>query len=318
MGAGARGWLLAAGGVAAAAGCVAIETAPGGVASVRLDAAPPSIVAGDSLRDSAGALTALRAVAFGEDGRPLETARVRYVFVPATDTGATGVRDTSLVVDSATGVVRATLPLRQQQGRVAAVVGERFQLVQTFEIVVQPDSLAYDAAAVPELRYECRDLRTELLPVPSDTARAALFQWNAVALPPVTVYGDTNGRPVTVPSRLMRWAVDSGPWPFPAGRPPRVALTAGGRDSVDAIAVIAGGADRARPLDTTSTSGVSSVRLRIRPAALGRDVVPERDFVVRVRALGQPGRVPLARNPAYVRVRLRRAPPTGQAAATCQ
>jgi hypothetical protein len=36
-----------------AAGCVAIETAPGGVQSMRLENAPPSVVAGDVLRDSA-------------------------------------------------------------------------------------------------------------------------------------------------------------------------------------------------------------------------------------------------------------------------
>jgi hypothetical protein len=294
---------LAAGGALAAAGaCVAIETAPGGVQSARIGPTPPSIVAGDVLRDSTGAATAVTAVAFDENGNPVETARVRYTYVPTADTTNTGIPDTALVVDSVTGVVRATLPLERRQGRVAAVVGERLQLIQTIEIVTRPDSMVPEAFTPPVLRYDCSDPGSFPLPVP-DTG-STRFEYNTVRLPAVTVRGDSLGRLVSVRSRLVRWDVDSGP--FAAGRIPRVALVAGGRDSVPAVAVVAGAADILRPLDTTSTAGVSAVRLRIRPAALGNATVPAREFTVRVRARGQPGPRALANETLYFRVRLER------------
>jgi hypothetical protein len=305
----------AAAALALAGACVAIETAPGGLQSAQITpAAPPSIVAGDVLRDSAGAPTAVAAVAFDEGGRPVTTATWRYTFLPATPAGSTDAPDTALVVDSVTGVVRATRPLLRPQGRVAAVVGGRLQLVQTFEIVPTPDSMVAAATAVPVLRYDCRDPGTFALPVP-DTG-SALFQFNAVRLPAVTVRGDSAGRRVAIRSRLVRWDVDSGP--FAGGRIPRAATVAGGRDSVPAVAVVGAASDALRSLDTTSAAGVSSVRLRIRPAALGRDAVPQREFTVRVRARGQPGPQPLADGTLYFRVRLERTgTPLGGPTSTC-
>ena len=308
-----RSAALAAG--AACAACVPIETAPNGVQSARFDAPPPpSIVAGDVLRDSAGVPTALRAVAFDGDDRAVETARVRYSFVPAGDTAA-GTRDTTLVVDSATGVVRATRPLGRTQGRVAAVVGERLQLLQTFEVVFAPDSVVPATDTIVVLRYDCTDPRTGLSVSPDTVS----FQYNAVALPSVTVRGaDASGARVGIRSRLVRWDVDSGP--FAGGRIPLAAPVAGGRDSVPAVAVIGAASDVRRPVDTTAAStGTSTVRLRIRPQALGRDAVAAREFTVRVRGRAQPGPVPLANNPVYFRVRLARNPtPPAGAAPTCQ
>jgi hypothetical protein len=227
---------------------------------------------------------------------------VRYTYVPAADTTNTGIPDTALVVDSVTGAVRATLPLERRQGRVAAVVGERLQLIQTLEIVAPPDAMVAETFAPPTLRYDCSDPGSFALPLP-DTG-SALFQYNTVRLPSVTVRGDSLGERVSIRSRLVRWDVDSGP--FAAGRIPRAALVAGGRDSVPAVSVVAGGADVLRPLDTTSTAGVSQVRLRIRPAALGSGAVPAREFTVRVRARGQPGPRALANETLHFRVRLER------------
>jgi hypothetical protein len=274
---------------------------------------PPSIVAGDVLRDSAGVPTALRAVAFDGDDRAVETAQVRYSFVPAGDT-ASGARDTTLVVDSATGAVRATRPLGRTQGRVAAVVGERLQLLQTFEVVFAPDSVAAATDTIVVLRYDCTDPRTGLAVSPDTVS----FQYNAVALPPITVRGaDASGTRVGIRSRLVRWDVDSGP--FAGGRIPLAAPVAGGRDSVPAVAVIGAASDVRRPVDTTAATGASTVRLRIRPQALGRDAVAAREFTVRVRGRAQPGPVPLANNPVYFRVRLARNPtPPAGAAPTCQ
>ena len=311
------GALLAAGAAAGMAACVAIETAPGGVQSVRFDAAPPSIVTGDVLRDSAGRPTTLNAVAFDEDGRPVTNPRVRYAYVAVADTTGTGLRDTALVVDSMIGAVRATAPLRRAQGRVATVVGDRLQLVQTFEVVVAPDSQVPAADTINVLRYDCTDTRTT---VRQDTGTGT-FQYNAVALPSVTVRGvDTLRTRVGIRARLVRWDVDSGFWPFPGGRAPRVALTAGGRDSVPVIGIIdgAGTTPVLQPFDSTTSAGVSTARLHIRPYALGHDVVAAREFTVRVRVRGQPGPAPLANDPLYFRVRLvRTTTPVLGATPTC-
>jgi hypothetical protein len=297
-----------------AAGCVAIETAPGGVQSMRLENAPPSVVAGDVLRDSAGVPTALVGVAFDADGRPAETARVRYTFVPAAEVEARGERDTALVVDSVTGVVRATRPLARPQGRVAASIGERLQLVQVFQIVPAPDSVVAEAFTPPVLRYDCSDPGTFPLPVPDEGDPR--FQYNTVRLPRVTVRGDSAGQRVGIRARLVRWDVDSGP--FPGGGIPRVPAGPGRRDSVPAIFIAGTASATPRVLDTTSATGVSGTRLRIVPAALGRDVVPAREFTVRVRARGQPGPQPLANGTIHYRIRLERTTaPIGGATATC-
>lgn len=301
----------------AAGACVAIETAPGGLQSVRFEATPPSVVVGDTLRDSAGAVTVLRALAFDENDRLVATAPVRFAYVPTPDSTGAVRNDSVLVVDSLTGALRATRPLVRPQGRIAARVGDRFQLIDTLEIVIAPDSLVSATDTTRVLRYDCTDTRAAIFPVP-DTG-SARFAYSAVTLPAVTARGsDATGQRVGVPSRLMRYDVDSTPfWP---GAIPRVPLTPGARDSVPVIAIVGGTTDRLRALDTTAAAtGASTVRLRIRPSALGRDVVPARDFTVRVRVRGQPGPRALANDPLFVRVRLSRNPtPLANRPATCQ
>jgi hypothetical protein len=124
-----------------------------------------------------------------------------------------------------------------------------------------------------------------------------------VRLPTLTVRGDSAGQRREVRRRLVRWDVDSGP--FPGGRIPRVPVRDGARDSVPAVAIVAAASDALLAVDTTS-GGVSTVRLRIRPTALGSDAVAAREFTVRVRARGQPGPRPLANGTVYFRVRLAR------------
>jgi len=315
---GTRRHALAATVAALAAGaCVAIETAPGGVQSVRFEASPPSVVVGDSLRDSAGVVTVLRALAFDENDRLVATAPVRFAYVPTPDSTGVVRADSALVVDSLTGALRATRPLVRTQGLVAARIGDRFQLIDTLEIVIAPDALVPAADTTPVLRYDCTDTRTAVAALP-DTG-SAVFAYNTVTLPAITVRGtDATGARADVRSRLMRYDIDSSP--FPAGAIPRVAVVPGGRDSVPAIAIVGGSTDRVRTLDTTAAAtGASTVRLRIRPSALGRDAVPARDFTVRVRVRGQPGPRPLANDPLFIRVRLSRNPtPLGNRPATCQ
>lgn len=310
----------------AATGCVRVDPGPNGVAAARLDATPPSIVAGDQLRDSLGAVTTLRALVFDASGRPAPTAPLRFAYVPSLrDTLQRLVPDTALVVDSLTGAVRATRPFVLARALVAARAGGRIQLVDTLDIVPRPDSALVDTAVTLALRYDCTDLGTVLRQRPLAAAANGFdtaFVYNALGPFRVRVRGDSLGGSagstvatrVNVRRRLVRWRVDSGP-AVPAYRLP----TGGPADTVAPLAVVSAAADRLLRFDTTDVSGLSAVRLRIRPAGLGRATVAATDFTVRLRADVQPGPVPIAGGVQFFRVRLQRNPvPIGPAPVTCQ
>lgn len=75
-----RGRLLAAIGVTVAAvACTEVSTDPNAVAAIQFDGTGyPSVVAGDSLRDSLGTLLPLAAIALNNDGDPIEGAEILY------------------------------------------------------------------------------------------------------------------------------------------------------------------------------------------------------------------------------------------------
>lgn len=291
--------------LAIGAACVKIETGPNGLQSARLANVPPSVVIGDTLRDSAGRPMVLQATGYDVNGNPLgpTMARVRYTYVP--DTTVAGVRDTALVVDSATGVVRATGVFTRAQGRVAAVVGEQLQILDTVAIVPVPDSVLAEAFTVPVLRFDCRDEGGFPVAIP-DTG-AATFGYNTVRLPTITVRGDSSGTRVAVRRRLVRWDVVASP--FPGNAIPRALRRLTGTDSVPAIAITGPDVltDALRPVDTTSTAGgPSSVRLRVRPTAIGRAVIATDTFSVLVRAIAQPGPRAIRNDTVTFRVQLQR------------
>ncbi|MGZ8493857.1 MAG: hypothetical protein ACXWZS_16765, partial [Gemmatirosa sp.] len=88
-----------AGTVLTAAACVEISSAEQGVLAIRLEPLPPSIIAGDTLRDSTGAVLRLRATAFAGNGDTVPGAPFRFLFVPISrDTLLSDNR--ALVVDS--------------------------------------------------------------------------------------------------------------------------------------------------------------------------------------------------------------------------
>jgi hypothetical protein len=311
---------------AAAVACVRVDPGPNGVAAARLDAAPPSIVAGDALRDSLGAITALRPLAFDESGRPVETATLRFAYVPTLrDSLQRPVADTALVVDSLTGAVRATRPFVLQRAVVAARVSDRLQLLDTLDIVERPVSAVTDTAVTLALRYDCTDpggvLRQRPLAAAANGSDTA-YVYNTLGPFRVRVRGDslaanaagTAATLVNVRRRLVRWRVDSGPV-VPAYRLPN----GGPGDTVAAISIVDAGADRLVRFDTTETDGLSSVRLRLRPAGLGRAAVAAGTFTVRMRADVQPGPVPVAGGVQLFRVQLQRNPvPLGGGSPTCQ
>lgn len=304
-----RPLLVAAVGVAAgAAACVRVDPAPNGVASARLDFAPPAIALGDSLRDTLGVALRVRGVAYDASGRVVPTAAFRYSYIPFTpDTSAGAVIDTALVVDPTTGAVRATRTwlkngagVADSAGRVFAQIGA-LQLADTVQIVPPPNVVVATAPTDTVLHYNCLDTRTAAVQA-SDTT--AFIPYRNTAGPfTVTVRGDSLGTSVNVRRWLVRWSVDS----VPKTPIPTVAITPQIR--VPAIAVIAGGTDQVIGYDTTSSAGVSSVRLRIRPPALGPTYAADTTFRVVLRADVIVGRgVPVTNSPVrgVFSIRLRR------------
>lgn len=319
----ARAGLLAAVVLATAAGaCVHVDPAPNGVASVRLDAAPPSIALGDSLRDSLGNAYRVHGVAYDASGRVDATAVFQYSYVPFTpDTTAGAVADTALFVDAATGAVRAAsgwLTLGNgtsiKTGRVFARVGSSIQIADTIQIVPPPDSLIATADTVT-LRFDCTDPRTGIVLQPDTNA---ISFYNAIGPFTVVVKGDSAGTSLPVPRWLVHWSVDSAPAPIPT-----VTLATG--RTVPAIAFIPNGGvvDQVFTYDTTDATGTSKVLLRIRPPALGKTYVADTLFRVTLRADVIVGRgQPVTGSPSRVfSVLLSRngSPPAGtNAPVTCQ
>jgi hypothetical protein len=274
----------AAGAVAA---CVEITAGPGGVASIRMDPLPlpPSIVIGDTLRDSTGAVLRLHATAFDQNGDTVGGAPFRYIFVPlARDTLLRDNR--ALVVDSLTGLVRAAAPpFVVPQGRVGVRLGDRLQLLDTLEIVPRPKRLlraATNGDSARTLGFSCQEAATAPLSnVTPDTATARRIGLTAGAVGTVTtlstlLVGDSATRDsVPVRSYLVRYDILS-PTTIPT-----VQLERGTRP---AIGIIDGAADNVLRYDTTNTGGAAEPRLRLYPPGLTRAAFPRDTIPVTVRA----------------------------------
>lgn len=319
---GVRAVILVGAASAYAAACVRIDPAPNGVAAARLDAAPPSVALGDTLRDSLGVAYRVHGSAYDAAGQSVPTATFRYSYVPfRPDTTAGAVVDTALVVDSATGAVRATASWLKSgngvgisSGRVLARIGAVIQLADTIEIVPRPNALVA-TAAVDTLRFDCTDPRLTF--VQRGTTDSVGTFVNTVGPFTVVVRGDSLGTSVPVRRWLVRWSLDAVPAPVPT-----VALASGG--TVPAIGVITNALDRIVSYDTTDGTGTSNVRLRIRPTALGKTYVADTLFRVTLRADVIAGAgVPVSGSPArgvFSVLLSRRSvpPPSTSAGVTCQ
>ena len=278
------------GAVAAAAGaaaCVEIAAGPGGVASIRLEPLPlpPSIVIGDTLRDSTGAVLRLRATAFNENGDTVSGAPFRFLFVPIS-------RDTLLsdnravVVDSLTGLVVAAGPrFIVPQARVGVRLGDRLQLLDTLEIVPRPKRLlraATNGDSARTLVFDCRDA-AGVAPFSTalDTATARRIGVSGGSIGNVTtlstlLVGDSATRDsVPVRSYLVRYEL------LTPTTVPTVQLERGTRP---AIGIIDGGADNAIRFDTTNSGGAAEPRLRVFSPGLTRATFPRDTIPVTVRA----------------------------------
>ncbi len=255
-------WLRGAAVLAGAAACVEITTGEGGVQSVTLGYVPPSIVAGDQLRDTLGQPLALRARAYNATGDTVSGATFTYGFLPlGTDTGAAR---TALTVDSAAGTVRAATLPGVARARVTARYGGRLQVVDTLSIVRAPRRVQRVSAADTAftVRYLCIDsstvLRTDSLEFPNATRALA-----------VQVVGDSAGDTTAViPDYLVQYRVS-------APAPLLVRRASPFRDERPAVYVTHPRQDRPIGSDTTNTGGQTQAQLRVLPPLMTRAVAAD-------------------------------------------
>lgn len=125
-----EGFAVAALGAALVAACVNISDNADSVLSLEFDSLPfPSVVVGDSLRDTTGAIASLDVRAFNYRGEEILSPPVRF---HAPDPGIT--------IDSITGVIRGD-SLRSTRVRVIASVGT-LQAQQLLDITIRPDAVS--------------------------------------------------------------------------------------------------------------------------------------------------------------------------------
>src|SRR5437867_1625865 len=121
--------LLAAVSTVGAVACTDISGSSTSVLSIQFDTLPsPSVVLGDTLRDTTGAVVRPVVHAFNFKGAEIIPAPV-YFLSP----------DSGVTVDSATGVIVGD-SLRSTSARIVATVG-RLQAIQRVDVTLSPDLL---------------------------------------------------------------------------------------------------------------------------------------------------------------------------------
>ncbi len=226
----AAGWWLVS--------CRDVPTPPEGVHSVSEIFLPaPSVVVGDTLRDSAGVVAPLRVIAFDVAGLPLDPQPVTTFVV--IDTGAHFVDTAFVVGDSLGDTVQVVGTIATIQTRPSPIV-----------ITLEPDTLV---AADSTLQRITRTI------VASDTALNS---------PPLNVIvqnlaGTPAAPPTGVPAVVVYYTIDRAPpGPGPGGGPTVVLLPSATSNQVSSR-------------DTTNTGGQASrvARLRFNGSAFVADTV---------------------------------------------
>lgn len=249
----------------AAIACTKIGTDPTVAVSVAFDSLPsPGIVLGDTLRDSAGAVAPIRAVAFNVRGEPIPDAPITYFAKVGRDT---------LRVDPATGVVvaGAAFALRAVSvvlfPQVNGIPGPQ----RTLLLTLRPDSIGPNAPA-DTLRYSTA----------ADTGQ------NVSGAIQARVLHDSANTGSFLPVRawIVRFTVEY----------------RGATQTDTAIALLVNDQGAPSSIDTTDASGIASRRVRLHapPASAADSVVVTARASWRGGALrGSPARI---RVPVVVRI----------------
>ena len=110
--------------------CADVSGSSTSVLSIQFDSlAAPSVVVGDTLRDTTGAVIVPSVHAFNFNGDEITPVTVRFQSP-----------DSGLVVDSVTGIIRGD-SLRSTPARIVATVGS-LQAIQRLDLTLRPDLLA--------------------------------------------------------------------------------------------------------------------------------------------------------------------------------
>lgn len=214
-----------------AAACADVGTGPDVPAAIELAPFPfPSVVVGDTLRDSLGRAAPIRAIVRNAVGDVITGARPTFLY-------ADFLRDSALRVDTATGIVVARAVVAQ--GRLAARVGSSLQVVKPFIATIRPDSVARGTSPA--------SLIVSLLP---DTGRARA-QGNTT--------GDIGVRVLNLaaanPAGVNGWLVSF-----------RLVKPANPTNDTTRGAFLVNENVGPSILDTTGTDGAAARRVRVRPA----------------------------------------------------
>jgi hypothetical protein len=135
----------------AAFSCTDLTGNAGSVLSIQFDSlASPSVVVGDTLRDTTGVVVAPVVHAFNFDGDEITTVPVRFKSP-----------DSGVKVDSITGIITAD-SLRSTTARIFATVGS-LQAVQRLDVTLRPDAMAA-AKAQDTLLYSLVDTTLNISP----------------------------------------------------------------------------------------------------------------------------------------------------------
>jgi hypothetical protein len=176
----------------AAVSCAELGTGIGDVSYIAFDGiAWPSVIAGDTLRDSLGVAAPLRAHAYDASGREIADAPFRYFTL-----------DTGVVVDS-NGTMRATTR-RDGTVRVVASLGGLQSDDRLVRVTRRPDSVFAPGASTLAFAYAIPDASTNVAPemrvslVSDDTVGVSagvggwLVRWRTVHAGDTLAAGDTS------------------------------------------------------------------------------------------------------------------------------
>jgi hypothetical protein len=130
--------------------CTDVGTSPDGIVALAFDTLPyPSVVAGDTMRDSSGRAAPLRAVAYNADGGIIDNPPVRYL---ALDTGVDISSQGYLIATTRTsGTVR-----------VVAAAAALQSLQKSVTVTRAPSALAASGATADTLKYALPDAATNV------------------------------------------------------------------------------------------------------------------------------------------------------------
>ncbi|MBM3907161.1 MAG: hypothetical protein FJ363_03670 [Gemmatimonadetes bacterium] len=156
--------------------CTEVGTAPDGIVALAFDTLPyPSVVAGDTLRDSTGKASPLRAIAYNADGDRIAEPAIRFI---ALDTGVDISSQGHLIATTRTsGTVR-----------VVATAASLQSLQKTVTVTRAPSAFGVSGSAADTLRYALPDAATNV----SKTMAVKLTR-------------DSAGTTVGVPGFLVSW-----------------------------------------------------------------------------------------------------------------